>query len=1076
MWKSGARASCPQCAPAFQAVLVLLVLLVACSDDAPAPEATADVVEGDTDASPGSDADADADTDAVEFDPQQAILDVPMGDEGVFELDILDAPVHVVYTELGVPHIYAESRADLYRVEGFLLARDRYFEVEVARRLALGELSELLGDLTLATDHDSRTRGMTHVADRLFALLDDESREIVQAYADGMNAYIDAVADGLLPAPQELVVAAPLLGAANALELMEPIDLRGMVGFAGTVVYQMGYEAVDVTRGTVARTLEGRFGEDDAFGELRQAGLLDDLFNRIAPMRDAASTPGFGTNGALEKDAPGWRRNPSPRRQLAAGAMPPLDMLQRAVGRNDAFAQRLRPGNSRAFGSNVWAVGERGTGGGSLLAGDGHLPLSVPTLFYQLGLDTAVFGDGDITQLGLVFAGFPLMAVGTNGHVAFSQTYSHTDVTDWYTEEIQLDDSGLPIASRFAGEWRDLVEIAEQYEVSGIVLLGTVDRTEVLNRYTTFDGRLINAIEGVVVDDPETVELEVGQSLVNIGGEWIIPGDTDGDEVVSAISFDFTGLDVNNIMRSLLAWGRATSVEEMRAAHGNLVSYAQNIGAADSSGGTYYSGFNATPCRTHLDRDDQGEWVEGADPLQLIDGTRFGAFEIPVDENGDVDWEAGAVDGDPANCIVPFEVWPQALSPEAGYIQNANQEFAPITGDDSYTNDPYYIGSYFSEGYRAHGIQTTLERLVADQEATIETMAALQADVNLYWAEDLAPALMGAVELARDVADRGEASPAEERLLALYQSEQEAIDEVYDRLDPWLEAGAPARSGVETFYHSPDQTDRDYAVATAIFSQWFRDFLHGVLDDEEIWDAIEIQDDPLPEIMRLVVPMVTGRGDDNPESLSAWSEETGESVFFDILGTDEVESSHEIALMALIATLEYLEMEGRSVGEGGYGTDDMDQWLWGLRHLVRFPSLLDAFAGDLSADLSLLTEDFRITPQVLRLAANMEEDDPRRGLRWFPQDGGFMTIDSAEPLHFQRNYWYDYGPVMRMVIRLEDGRVSGQNIIPGGQSGLPSSPHFADQAALWLGNEAIPMRFHVEDVVEGAERREEYQP
>ena len=57
---------------------------------------------------------------------------------------------------------------------------------------------------------------------------------------------------------------------------------------------------------------------------------------------------------------------------------------------------------------------------------------------------------------------------------------------------------------------------------------------------------------------------------------------------------------------------------------------------------------------------------------------------------------------------------------------------------------------------------------------------------------------------------------------------------------------------------------------------------------------------------------------------------------------------------------------------------------------------------------------------------------------------------------------------MRMVIGLKDGRVTGQNIIPGGQSGLTDSTHYADQAALWLGNETLPLRYHTEDVVEAA--------
>jgi acyl-homoserine lactone acylase PvdQ len=63
-----------------------------------------------------------------------------------------------------------------------------------------------------------------------------------------------------------------------------------------------------------------------------------------------------------------------------------------------------------------------------------------------------------------------------------------------------------------------------------------------------------------------------------------------------------------------------------------------------------------------------------------------------------------------------------------------------------------------------------------------------------------------------------------------------------------------------------------------------------------------------------------------------------------------------------------------------------------------------------------------------------------------------------------------------LVIVLDHGVVRGQNIIPGGQSGLTDSPHFADQAALWLGNETLPLRFSVPDVVAGAAGREVYRP
>ena len=65
---------------------------------------------------------------------------------------------------------------------------------------------------------------------------------------------------------------------------------------------------------------------------------------------------------------------------------------------------------------------------------------------------------------------------------------------------------------------------------------------------------------------------------------------------------------------------------------------------------------------------------------------------------------------------------------------------------------------------------------------------------------------------------------------------------------------------------------------------------------------------------------------------------------------------------------------------------------------------------------------------------------------------------------------------MRMVIALKDGEVWGQNIVPGGQSGVLDAAHHHDQAGAWLGNETVPLRFHPKDVVEGAVSREELVP
>ena len=297
------------------------------------------------------------------------------------------------------------------------------------------------------------------------------------------------------------------------------------------------------------------------------------------------------------------------------------------------------------------------------------------------------------------------------------------------------------------------------------------------------------------------------------------------------------------------------------------------------------------------------------------------------------------------------------------------------------------------------------------------------------------------------------------------------MDEVEARLSAWGERGYAAASGVETFYQSPGADERDDAVATMIFNAWLPRVLKAVFDDEGlpgIWQGSGGR-------VRALSRFLSGRGEGNPGGLASWNPETGESAFFDVLGTDEIEQSDGLILQALFDALAFLEGPGAGPGEGGFATTEMDAWLWGLRHQVRFESLLAEFLGD-DPVYALLTDAFAIDTSVLPLAEGFEPGDPRSALRWFPRDGDQYGVDAANPGFSGVRFTHGSGPVMRMVIALNRGEVSGQNVIPGGQSGLTDSEHFADQAALWLGNEALPLRFHVEDVAAGASGRAVFFP
>jgi penicillin amidase len=591
-----------------------------------------------------------------------------------------------------------------------------------------------------------------------------------------------------------------------------------------------------------------------------------------------------------------------------------------------------------------------------------------------------------------------------------------------------------------------------------------------ITRWTTFDGRWIAEIEGRPASPDE--ELAPGESLVNLGGQWVVPGDEDEDGTISAISFDYTGLDSTGFADAIDEMGHAADVDEFREAMRGINGYSQNFIVADQGGSIRYSGYQGVPCRGYLERNEDGTWAPGADPNFLLDGTKYGAFEVPM-AGGKNDEGPGAAD--PQKCLVPWAEYPGERDPEQGYLVNANNDPAGLSFDDDLSNDPWYIGGPWDIGVRADTIREELEAALDDGAADLDRMQAIQGNVRSRLGEWFAPALLGAIsegeKLNGDI--DGQMTAAQERIAGLWSAESGAFTEVAERLEGWAERGFEARAGVDTFYLETLPTDGDDAVATMIFNAWIGAMMRLTWDDEG-----------LPGVwrpggndgkIRALRTFLAGRGPGNPLGLASWNEETGESIFFDVLDTEVVETSDEVMLMALTEALDFLRSPPSGAGKGGFGTDDMTAWLWGLRHQVRFESILADFI-DADSSYSFISDLFNIDTSLLPLADDIPQGDPRKGLKWFPRHGDQDAVDAGNPGLGGKEFSYGSGPVMRMVIALGGGTVEGRNVVPGGQSGLTDSPHFHDQLELWLANEALPMRFFPADVAEGATHREYLAP
>ncbi|MEO7217141.1 MAG: penicillin acylase family protein, partial [Gemmatimonadaceae bacterium] len=123
----------------------------------------------------------------------------------------LAGPVDVRYDARGVPHIFATTEEDAYRALGYVVARDRLFQLDIQTRAATGRLTELVGPVALDADETTRQLGMPRAAELKFAALDPNgtSRRTMDAYAAGINAYIDGLPPADYPIEYKLLHVRP---------------------------------------------------------------------------------------------------------------------------------------------------------------------------------------------------------------------------------------------------------------------------------------------------------------------------------------------------------------------------------------------------------------------------------------------------------------------------------------------------------------------------------------------------------------------------------------------------------------------------------------------------------------------------------------------------------------------------------------------------------------------------------------------------------------------------------------------------------------------------------------------------
>ncbi len=303
--------------------------------------------------------------------------------EGTFVVPGLQQPVRIDRDDHGIPNILAANERDATFALGYTHAQDRLWQMEMNRRIAAGRLAEVLGEPALDTDKFLRTIGIARTAQSIYQNLDAEHRDLLDAYAAGVNAYLSK-RGGPLP-PEFFITRAPK---------PEPWAPADSIGWSLMMAW-------DLARYSYSRELR-RLQLSHQFS----VAEINDFYPPYpgdAPPETADYTELYRLLGVKSTTT------------VAAMTLPDLGF-----------------GDGEGVGSNNWVVsGQHTASGKPILANDPHLGLTAPSVWYFAGLQAP-----GLKVMGATLPGVPGVVLGRNDRVAWAFTNTGADQQDLYLERI----------------------------------------------------------------------------------------------------------------------------------------------------------------------------------------------------------------------------------------------------------------------------------------------------------------------------------------------------------------------------------------------------------------------------------------------------------------------------------------------------------------------------------------------------------------------------------------------------------------------------------------------------------------
>jgi penicillin G amidase len=480
---------------------------------------------------------------------------------GDVHLPGLTGSVTVIRDDRAVPQIYADNPEDLFRVQGYVNAEDRFFEMDLRRHITAGRLSELVGrnEDALKADAVVRTLGWRNVAEQEFPRVSPSTRRYLEAYADGVNDYVRG------RSASELSISYTLLGRADPLPQIEPWTPVDSLAWLKAMAWDLrsNYDE-ELSRARIVNSVRDIDRVEQLYpaypydkhapiitgptGNATSASLIPRT-EHTESTTDKHADPG-GLRAALESDAAQQAFRAADR---AITSMP--DLL----------------GHDEGTGSNSWVVsGDLTATGLPLLANDPHLKVSMPGVWIQVGLHCRhVSSSCPFDVAGFGFAGLPGVVAGHNARIAWGLTNEAPDVTDFYLERIvgstvEHGDAPEPLTTR-----------TETIEVAG-------GKPVPITIRSTSHGPVISD----VLDD-----------VAQAGRSAPVEKEKLRRKTSYAVSLAWTALQPGHAMDALLELEVATDFTSFRSAVLKLDAPAQNIIYADVDGHIGYQAPGRIPIR-----------------------------------------------------------------------------------------------------------------------------------------------------------------------------------------------------------------------------------------------------------------------------------------------------------------------------------------------------------------------------------------------------------------------------------------------------------------------------------------------